>query len=299
MTQVGEIGTEWRFVVGLGGCVPMAVLIGAIWVDRWRRRREGIRPPMMEKLLRPAGYSLSNRLESLWEDVSGWLFWGFLCALVASGVLVFPGFGATGQLIWAVVLALGAAGFTVAAWRGVRKARDCRVGMLGELAVAEKLTDPAIVAAGYVVFHDLPVERDGKKWNVDHVVVGPGGVFVLETKARGKRRATRDQEESKVSFDGEKLQFPWCVDWVVVRQVLGNAEWVWELVKGYGPEGILVQPVIVVPGWYVESKGNYPVKAMDAKYLVGYLTGAKPVYDAKDLRGVVKKLDEVCRDLEF
>jgi hypothetical protein len=49
----------------------------------------------------------------------------------------------------------------------------------------------------------------------------------------------------------------------------------------------------------VESKGNYAVKAMNAKYLVGFLTSAKPVYGVKELRGVVKKLDEMCRDLEF
>jgi hypothetical protein len=57
--------------------------------------------------------------------------------------------------------------------------------------------------------------------------------------------------------------------------------------------------VIVVPGWYVESRGNYTVKAMNAKYLVGYLTGAKQVYEPKELRGVVAKLDEKCRDLAF
>jgi hypothetical protein len=38
---------------------------------------------------------------------------------------------------------------------------------------------------------------------------------------------------------------------------------------------------------------------MNAKYLVRYLASAKQVYEPKDLRGVVKKLDEVCRDLEF
>jgi hypothetical protein len=31
----------------------------------------------------------------------------------------------------------------------------------------------------------------------------------------------------------------------------------------------------------------------------GYLASGKPVYEARDLRGVVNKLDEVCRDLEF
>jgi hypothetical protein len=39
----------------------------------------------------------------------------------------------------------------------------------------------------------------------------------------------------------------------------------------------MVQPVIVVPGWYVKPKGNYEVKVMNAKYLVGYLRDAKRI----------------------
>ena len=183
--------------------------------------------------------------------------------------------------------------------RLVDEVRSWRFGLRGEQAVAERLAERELAAAGYVVFHDLPAKREDKEWNVDHVVVGPGGVFVLETKVRAKRKATRDQEEAKVVFDGEKLQFPWCVDWDVVGQVRRNADWVKAMIREFAPEGILVQPVIVVPGWYVESKGNYAVKAMNAKYLVGFLTGAKQVYGEKDLKGVRKKLDEVCRDLEF
>jgi hypothetical protein len=299
MARAAEIGAGWRVLVWVAGCVPVWVLVGVMWLERWRRRRLGIRTPLREKLLRPAGYSLGQRLEKLRDDVSEWSFWGFLCALVASGGLVLAGLDAGAQLIWALACAIGAAMCSMAAWRAGRKASNCRAGMLGELAVAEKLADQGIAAAGYMVFHDLPAERDGKKWNVDHVVVGPGGVFVLETKARAKRKARRGQEESKVSFDGERLDFSWCVDRDVVGQVRRNADWVRELIREFAPDGISVQPVIVVPGWYVESKGNYPVKAMNAKYLVGYLTGAKPAYDAKDLRGVVKKLDEMCRDLEF
>src|SRR5436190_1851904 len=80
--------------------------------------------------------------------------------------------------------------------------------------------------AGYVVFHDLPAERGKRKWNVDHVVVGPGGVFVLETKARPRRKAKWDQEENVVIYDGKVLQFPWCYDDWAVRQVEFNAKWV-------------------------------------------------------------------------
>jgi hypothetical protein len=120
--------------------------------------------------------------------------------------------------------------------------RNWRFGLRGEQAVAEKLADRALAAAGYVAFNDLPAKNGKKEWNVDHVVVGPGGVFVLETKARPKRKATQDQEEAKVIFDGKMLQFPWCVDWDVVEQVGRNATWVRELIKEFAPEGFLSSP---------------------------------------------------------
>jgi len=72
-----------------------------------------------------------------------------------------------------------------------------------------------------------------------------------------------------------------------------------EFLAGFGPKDLVVQPVIVVPGWYVESKGNYPVKAMNAKYLVGYLKGAKRVFSAEQLEATIRRLDERCRVVEF
>ena len=162
--------------------------------------------------------------------------------------------------------------------------------------MAEKLADPEVVGAGYVTFHD--VRGDGT-WNIDHVVVGPGGVFVLETKARARRKATRDQEEQKVLFDGGTLQSPWCDDAKAARQAGRNARWVREYIVDFAPPDIGVQPVIVVPGWWVESLGNYPIKAMNAKYLVGYLVRSERRFTAEQLRPVNRRLDERCRDLEF
>lgn len=45
--------------------------------------------------------------------------------------------------------------------------------------------------AGNRSFHDFPA---GKDWNIDHVAVGPGGVFAIETKTRSKRQSTSRQE---------------------------------------------------------------------------------------------------------
>ena len=37
-------------------------------------------------------------------------------------------------------------------------------------------------AQGYAVFHDIP----GDGFNVDHALIGPAGIFAIETKTRAK-----------------------------------------------------------------------------------------------------------------
>ena len=78
-----------------------------------------------------------------------------------------------------------------------------------------------------------------------------------------------------------------------------NTRWVREFLAGFSPKDLVVQPVIVVPGWYVKPKGNYPVKVMNATYLVGYLTGARRVFSAEQLETTIRRLDERCRVVEF
>ena len=78
-----------------------------------------------------------------------------------------------------------------------------------------------------------------------------------------------------------------------------NARWVREFLAGFGPKDLVVQPVIVVPGWYVKTKGNYPVKVMNATYLVGYLKGVRRVFSPEQLETTIRRLDERCRVVEF
>ena len=137
------------------------------------------------------------------------------------------------------------------------------------------------------------------EWNIDHIVVGPAGVFVLETKARARRKATREQQEHVVIFDGQMLQFPWCYDREAVQQVESNKNWVRKFLSAFPPKAIPIHPVIVVPGWYVKTSGKYPIKAMNATYLVGYIKGTKPLFTPEQLQPVIQRLDERCRTVEF
>jgi Nuclease-related domain len=82
--------------------------------------------------------------------------------------------------VWQFVL-LVAIAFVLSEGPTRRQFRNWFVGARGEVAVAKELRP--LEADGYVVVHDVSTPRG----NIDHVVVGPTGVFVLETKAwRGR-----------------------------------------------------------------------------------------------------------------
>ncbi len=322
--EPGSVGVNWGQVVGelCGGALVVAAEYGFwLWREREKERRKE-RPPQEEKILRPAGYFALCKLDELSDKAVLALIEG-----LGAGAL----FGAVAGSLWSVaaglalgrfrltelvkaprsdvflaaaLLALVALLFTVHGlerfWRITKELRDWRFGMRGEQAVAEKLMSGELAAAGYTVFHDVPAERGGKKFNLDHVVVGPGGVFVLETKARARRRAKWDQKEDVVKYDGSRILFPWCWDDEAVRQVRSNVGWLRGLLADYGGNDLAFWPVVVVPGWRLDTGGNYEVKVMNADFLVDkyILTLARP-YPEEQLRGVRKRLDEACRTLEF
>jgi hypothetical protein len=83
-------------------------------------------------------------------------------------------------LPWAVVLGLAAA--TLVGWRWRFRSSEqvtaWRRGAAGERRTARLLD--RLTHDGYVVFHDLAVPRSPA--NVDHLVIGPTGVFVIDSK---------------------------------------------------------------------------------------------------------------------
>ncbi len=60
-------------------------------------------------------------------------------------------------------------------WKWSKVARNLRLGYRGEHAVAEALA--ALPERGYRIFHDFPEKTPG---NIDHIVIGPGGVFAVD-----------------------------------------------------------------------------------------------------------------------
>jgi len=321
MAQSGDIGFNWNQLLGMmiGAGATVSIFMTYAWARRRGKVARNERPPQQTKILRPAGYSLHCRIDDLSEKFTSAVMQsvlagttlGFLCSsfypLIEGLVLqrftyaqirAQPHFY---HIYSCLFLALSILAWMIAA---IAKAvqrhgeiRNCRFGLRGEQAVAEALADTSVISAGYITFHDVP--GDGA-WNIDHVVIGPGGVFVLETKTRPRRTPIREQPDQEVWYDGKNLQFPWCDDRKAVKQAERNAEWVSRFIAGFAPRDMIVQPIIVVPGWYVKANGDWPVKVMNANYLVKNLSVfCKRRFTTAELQPLIRRFDERCRDLEF
>ena len=202
---------HWILLVTL--FVPILTMLGIVWILREMRSSRGERPPVSEKLLRPAGESLRKELEKLDEQVNDILIWTLFgpALFIAMFIILNPGVSSTrgSAVAAAILITAGSIVFAFLVWRLIKlinRRRDYRLGFAGERAVAEELNQ--LMLDGCRVFHDVPMEPYG---NVDHVLVAPTGIYAVETKARRKRKAT-GKPDYEVVFDGKMLQFPGATD---------------------------------------------------------------------------------------
>lgn len=104
----------------------------------------------------------------------------------------------------AVVAMLWCAGKVYTTAKRIRhhlnEALNCEIGYKGEMLVAHHLNQ--LGRRGYFVFHDVrPPKRTA---NIDHLLVGPNGVFVVETKSRSIEKGIFPS----VVYDGKAIKFP-------------------------------------------------------------------------------------------
>ena len=296
---------DWEtFSPIVAALAPMVGLILAIILDR-KLRGKVEKPPQVEKLLRPPGYSLSLRLDTVFERMLDGMLVATILSCFAGAAVVFctkcfaahAPLGLT-LLFTGLLVVLVVATILVAIWsfRRFRDGRNIRLGISGEQAVAESLNEAAVI--GFRAFHDLEDEKVG---NIDHIAVGTRGVFLVETKARRRRASRKGQPEHEVAYNGEVLQFPSGTEAKPIHQAKINAKWLSNFLSKKTGEQVRVEPLVVLPGWFVRitEKGNFPVKVMNANYLVRYLQGQPESIEPVQVRRIIAALDEKCRDVEF
>jgi hypothetical protein len=202
--------------------------------------------------------------------------------------LSFPAALAMGAMVWLVAL------FSVGALvhRNARKLRDMRLGWEAELAAAEELN--RLMRDGYHVFHDFPAET----FNIDHILVGPAGVFAVETKGRTKLRKGGDKDHV-VRYDGQRLMFAGRLDGRPLEQARRQAAWLSKWLRNVTGEAAFVVPALTIPGWFLEVVGKGDVLVFPPKMARSALTNtelAKPL-SPKRVEQIAAAIERQCRSL--
>lgn len=177
-----------------------------------------------------------------------------------------------------------------AAWKLYRlksRARALRLGRDGERAVAQYLE--WFRTAGFFVFHDVPME----KANIDHVLIGPRGIYTIETKTLSKPanqppRVTVTTDQVRVA--GQPMSRN------PIPQAKAQARWLHQLFNESRFKGF-VQPVVVFPGWFVEP---FDMKAVgvwviEPKALDSFLARQAEVLSADQVSALASALSSYIR----
>lgn len=291
----------WMFYAVVAYLVGFMVIVGSLFL--WRIHRKKERPPEKFKLLRGPGETLRRRVQKADDDLVLYILIGAFAPLfLGCGILVLAARLPKGLVLAGAGLALLVFGATLlvsvlALFRFLHRRRNDFLGYLGERLVAEYL-DP-LVSQGYRVFHDVPAEGRQKKFNLDHVTVGPTGIAVIETKARRKKKGREGFAEHEVTSDGNRLIWPWGEEELCIEQAQAQADWLREWISKKTAIRTDPKPVVVIPGWYVTERGIGAVRVTNQKLLASIVTQWRPQrLTAEQVDLICRQFDDRCRDVE-
>lgn len=171
--------------------------------------------------------------------------------------------------------------------------QNYRLGYDAEIAVAQELN--RLMLRGYHVYHDVP----GKKFNIDHVIVGPAGVFAVETKGRLKPTTSNRAADAQVVYDGKRLQFPDRFESKPLQQAQRQGKWLSHWLSSATGEPVKVRPVVALPGWFVKRTAPNGIPVVNPKQIEGLLKISNgPALDAKLIGRIVHQLEQLCRNVQ-
>lgn len=281
----------------------VAVFIAAVFATQWYFVLRPQRRSRDRGLLREPGRALRRRLDAVDIRLAGAAvglpLTLFLWHLVYVRALAAADSGfALAALVLAGVAALGwFAGEILRLWPehlALRQAIDAQA------VTAQSLN--LLMRQDYWVFHDVHIGDH----RINHLVIGPRGVFCVDTKwRRPQRRWTwrgpQPRPKAQVAFDGRRLHFPGWQEWESLEDVEFQTDWLggWlAQVSGEPESSIPTFGAVALPGWRVAStdwKRLIVFNPATPNMLVQG-AGSAARLDATVAHQLVKQLQQHCRE---
>ena len=64
-------------------------------------------------------------------------------------------------------------------------------------------------------------------------------------------------------------------------------------------ERVTVQPIVALPGWFVDRKGKSDVKVLNGKEVPSFIATEPATLSDKTIQQISYQLEQRCRDVEF
>lgn len=296
------MSASWLFIIGYG-VIFLGLLAALVF---WRKKNRKTRAPFPEnaKLLRGPGETLRRKLADLDERSLYEVLIAFVVPLGVGLILaqIAIRLDGTAQIIGLLVAVLGLLASLVVVIRrlvqGIERWSNTWLGYFGERIVAECLEE--LKPRGFRIFHDVPAGDPQNPFNIDHVIVGPSGVFAVETKTRRKGRARAGFAEHQIIYDGQALAYPWGEDRHGLDQAARQARWLESHLAALLGQSVPVQPVLTFPGWMVVTRARGAVAVLNPRQIPSAVElRGTPALDPGQIDLVARQLDARCRDVEF
>ena len=251
------------------------------------------RSPFTDNFLRSPGESLNNKIQEVSEEgILNLVYVMFIPMFVLIFVNMLRSVQSTYRwLLFAFVL-IFIIYYMAKLLRLLHTRRKLLLGYEGELAVGQELNQ--LMLNGIRVYHDFVTD----KFNIDHIIVGSSGVYAIETKTRSKPVSKNGKVNSKVICDGKSLQFLNYIDTNSLDQADRQAKWLSSWLEKAVGNSVRVQPVVALPGWFVERVSPAGIPALNPKMFSSFLKGQKKdVLSENMIQRISHQLEQKCRDI--
>ena len=278
---------------------PVLVTAGILWA--MKRDHQRLINPLTKHLRRPPGLHLHRQLSgeqiAAMRDMLGIVMPGVIPLILVYEQITTRPTGAI-QTTWIAVVLM-----TWLVWefyavgklaRRFKRIKNLQLGYECELAVGQELD--LLMRDGFQVFHDVEAEN----FNIDHIVVGPPGVFAVETKGRSKILSGDGQgkKQYRVTYRRGVLEFPNGSDSESIPQATRQAAWVSTWLSQATGQPVSVSPVVVLPGWYVETQDTPDVPVIASGSIRRhFLKQSAQRLAGEDISKIVYQIEQRVRDL--
>ena len=252
------------------------------------KKKKKYRSPVEGPLRRLPGQSVRDERERLFDDkVMGYFFAVLGTWLVAGWQWIYEWTGAVPSPRFATLVAVIVTVYCAYRIRRIYpEFKNLNLGEKGERRVSEVLR--TLRDRNYVTFDDLLLE----KVNVDHVVVGPGGVFAVETKTFsifGNVSAGINASGVLQLGGNPALKDP-------LKQARASAAMVSAELKRWMHRDIWVTPVVVLPGWRIDPpKVETGVVVLNEVTIAEFFKTRPEKLNTSEIRDICSHLDRSAR----